>query len=275
MLVKLHIPLILLAIFSNELALSADIVWENLDDGLSYARIAYNKTDSKIDSSLHVLKIDPGKWDFTLMSASEMKLERNLTVKEWCNRYGLTAGINAGMYDLDRSTHIGLLKNFDHNNNAAVHSKYHSIAVFNPESPGQIRFRILDLDVPALEGKWRQYHSAVQNLRLIKNPRQNRWEQRDKKWSEAALAEDKNGHALFILCTFPLSMHDFNEMILKCPLKVVAAQHLEGGVEAQFYLKYNGREIDVNGGFESRGIISSGAGFKTPVPNIIGIKKKQ
>ena len=121
----------------------------------------------------------------------------------------------------------------------------------------------------------KDYHSVVQNLRLIKNPRLNRWEQQDKKWSEAALAEDKNGNALFILCSFPLSMHDFNELILKYPFGIVAAQHLEGGPEAQLYCKTADGIIDINGGFDSGMLVSSGAGFKKPVPNIIGIRKKQ
>jgi len=272
---KKHILAVLIFTGLSASAEDKSIIWDMIEDGLYYSRIDYNQSESKLDSSLHVLKIDPGKWDFMLATASEMNTGRNLTVKEWCKRYGFTAGINAGMYDIDYSRHIGLLQNFDHRNNPSVHSKYQSAAAFNPKSAGAALFRIFDLDVTAAEDVIGDYNTIVQNLRLIKKPGQNRWQQQDKKWSEAALAEDKNGNALFILCNFPLSMHDFNEMILACPLDIAAAQHLEGGVEAQLYFSHGDWEIDVNGGFDSGMIVSSGAGFKKPVPNIIGIKKKQ
>ena len=56
-------------------------------------------------------------------------------------------------------------------------------------------------------------------------------------WSEAALGEDSSGRILFIFSRSPFTMHNFNQELLSLGVNLVAAQHLEGGPEAQFYVR--------------------------------------
>jgi len=81
-----------------------------------------------------------------------------------------------------------------------------------------------------------RYNTVVQNLRLIKHPGENRWGMQEQQWSEVALAEDDSGHMLLVYSRTPYPMHTFNEILLEMPLNIVAAQHLEGGPEAQLVI---------------------------------------
>lgn len=71
------------------------------------------------------------------------------------------------------------------------------------------------------------------------------------KWSEAALGEDSAGRILFIFSRAPFSMHDLNQELLASDIGLVAAQHLEGGPEAQLYVHAGGVEMDLYGSFET------------------------
>jgi hypothetical protein len=119
------------------------------------------------------------------------------------------------------------------------------------------------------------YMTAVQNLRLIKRPGENRWSQQKKMWSEAALGEDADGRILFIFTRSPFTMHDLNRELLSAGIGIVAAQHLEGGPEAQLYLRVGSEEVALFGSYET--------GFREddtnerpwPVPNVLGIRPRE
>ncbi len=150
------------------------------------------------------------------------------------------------MFATDYRTHVGYLRAGDHVNNGRF-NKYQSVAAFGPERTGLPRFRIFDLDAPGTrrEAILRDYSSAVQNLRLIKRPGENRWSRQKKAWSEAALGEDGAGRILFIFCRSPFTMYDLNHELLGLGIGLVAAQHLEGGPEAQLYVHVGETEIEM------------------------------
>ena len=66
-------------------------------------------------------------------------------------------------------------------------------------------------------------------------------------------------------------MHDFNRLLLTLPVGLVAAQHLEGGPQAQLYIHAGAQEMELFGGFET-GLMPDGANACAwPIPNILGI----
>jgi len=206
---------------------------------------------------------------------SEGKLERRLTARQWCEKYNLTAAINAGMYLGDLKTHCGYMKQGDHFNNAREVTKdYRSVAAFQPRVDSLPHFRIYDLDEDSLGAITPLYDHVAQNIRLIKHTGENRWPARPRRWSEAALGEDSSGNVLFIFSRSPYTMYDFNELVLSLPIGLVAAQHLEGGPEAQMYLRHGDIGVSVSGSYET-GFNETDISMNAwPVPNVIGIKKK-
>jgi len=267
----LTIPALLISVPPVQAAASP---WVTLEAGLEYAKFKAEVFSITGDSVIHILRVNPQRWDLVMLMSSEVSGGKNYSMKEWCGRYKLTAGINAGMYDVDLKRHIGYLKNYQHTNNAQAHPQYHSAAAFNPKQSDRPRFKIIDTDKNPLSKITEDYHTVVENLRLIKRDRQNRWSQQGKKWSEAALGEDKSGNALFIFCRSPYSMYEFNNILLSLPIDLVCAQHLEGGPEAQLYVISGDFELDLMGSFETGFLESGGNVFRYAVPNVIGIRKK-
>lgn len=250
--------------------------WKQLAPGLDIKEIVAKKTSIEGNSKITVVRIDPDHWELIFIGRSTTKDIFCKTAREWCESYNLTAAINAGMFNEDNWTHTGYLKYKDHINSSAKNS-YQSVMAFDPINGKDLpKFQIYDLDAGAtILNISKDYNLVIQNLRLIKKPGVNVWKQQDRIWSEAALGEDKKGRILFIFSTSPFSMYDLNKELLNSGIGIVAAQHLEGGPEAQLYLKAGGVEIEVSGGYET-GYLEGGDNIAIwPIPNIIGVKQKK
>jgi hypothetical protein len=242
--------------------------WISIADGLDMARFPTSEKASSGDSTIVIIRIDPSLWTIRLLAGSETGDADGMSAKKWCESYGLTAAINAGMFDLDHTTHIGYMKSRTHTNSTHLNS-YLSAAAFDPKHDTLPAFRIYDLDETPLDSVLAWYHSVAQNLRLIKRPAENRWSQQDRRWSEAALGEDDKGRMMFIFCRPAYSMYDLNHILMSLPIGLVCAQHLEGGPEAQIYLKHDEVELELVGDHETGFIKSNSKAW--PIPNIIGI----
>ena len=159
------------------------------------------------------------------------------TAGSWCDAEHLVAAINLGMYGEDHLTNVGYARSGAHVNQAHVSTQYQSALVLGPKKPGLPRAALLDLDAPHAREKLADYDTVVQNLRLIRAPGKSVWGAQPRRWSEAAVAADKEGHILFVFLRAARSMADFNTLLLSLPLGVVAAMHVEGGPEASLSLR--------------------------------------
>ncbi len=258
-------------------ALGATTVsWRALAPGMDLGTFVASEPSSLGDSRITVLRIDPERWELILAGTS-LNGGKNRTARQWAADENLSAATNAGMFATDYKTHVGYMRFRGHVNSARV-NEYQSVAAFDPRGGKELKpFRVFDLDEPdvSLEVILADYASAVQNLRLIKRPGLGRWSRQDKKWSEAALGEDDAGRILFIFCGSPFSMHQLNRELLSAGLGLVAAQHLEGGPEAQLYLRVGGEEIELFGSYETsfREDLANAAPW--PVPNILGVRPRK
>lgn len=248
--------------------------WQQLEQGLDLGHFkAYQQTPAG-DSTIIILRVDPSMYELVLLSAGEGVDQKNLTVRQWCSKYSLLAATNAGMFGTDYTTHVGYMKLGSYvNSNTVIKKDYRSAAAFGPIHDSLPPFRIFDLDENSIDTIVANYQNVVQNIRLIKRPGENRWSKKSKMWSEAALGEDSQGRALFIFSRSPYTMYDFNNILLSLPIDIVSAQHLEGGPEAQLYLKSGDFEIDQCGSFETGFFESNRNIVRYPIPNAIGIRK--
>ena len=250
--------------------------WEAVAPGLDLAAFAAGIPAPRGDGLITVLRIDPALWALECLDVGRTGRSDGLTARQWCEAHDLTAAINFGMYAVDGRTHVGYLESRGHVNNSRVNN-YRSAAAFDPRTDGgRPAFRIFDLDDPhvTVAGILENYASVVQNLRLIKRPGENRWQDRPERWSEAALAEDAQGRILFVFCRTPYTMREFNDALLSLGIDVVAAQHLEGGPTAQLCLLADGRELELVGSFET-GVLD-GVENRTawPLPGVLGIRRR-
>ncbi len=254
----------------------ADAGWQSLAPGIDLKLHVLTRSNSPDAPPMTVVRIDPSLWDLEFVGASLTGDPAGQTARGWCRSHKLSAAINAGMFGTDFKTHVGYLRFGDHVNNGRV-NHYQSVAAFAPQGDKDLpRFRIFDLDSPGvnMQAILKDYASAVQNLRLIKRPGLNRWSQQNKRWSEAALGEDNAGRILFIFCRLPLSMHDLNLELLASGIGITAAQHLEGGPQAQLYLHFGEVEMEMSGGYEPYFGKNYGSLTAWPIPSVLGIRPR-
>lgn len=221
-------------------------------------------------AQVQVLRVDPRRWELTLHGLRSGE-SGGYTAREWSRREGLAAAINAGLYQEDYRTHSGYMRADD-----TVFSRgtngYLSAAAFDPVDPKDPPFRIFDLDDDPLTAILPRYRRVVQNLRMIKRPGENRWSPQERRWSEAALGEDREGRALLIFCGAPLPLDRLIDALLALPLDLVAAQHLEGGSQAQFFVAAGGQAIELVGGYEGIFPAPDPSRPAWPIPNVIGVR---
>ena len=245
--------------------------WTQLGRGLELGRLPLEGLGFP-GAKVHVLRIDPRAWELTLHGLARDETGGH-TAREWARREGLVAAINAGMYQTDYRTHSGYFAA-----DGAVLSRgvnpYLSAAAFAPVDPGDPPFRIVDLDVEPLPALTARYRRVVQNLRMVKRPGENRWEPQSRRWSEAALGEDGEGRALFIFCAAPLPLDRLIAGLLALPLGLVAAQHLEGGSQAQLFVAAGGERLELVGDHEGASAPAEQGRPARPVPNVIGVRQR-
>ena len=245
--------------------------WTALGDGLELGRFPLDGFGPP-GAMVRVLRIDPRRWELTLHGLPRGE-SVGYTAREWSRREGLVAAINAGMYQADYRTHSGYLGADGAVLSRGVNS-YLSAAAFGPLNPADPPFRIFDLDENPLASVLPRYRRVVQNLRMIKRPGENRWAAQERRWSEAALGEDRDGRALFIFCGAPLPLDRLIAALLSLPLGIVAAQHLEGGSQAQLFVSAGGETVEFVGGYEGTFAGSDPGRTARPIPNVIGVRQR-
>jgi uncharacterized protein YigE (DUF2233 family) len=246
--------------------------WREVDDGLLIGEFEPQQKSGSNDTGILVLKIDPQKYSFKLLSASETG-GRKMTLKEWSEKYGLMAAVNAGMYQEDGVTSVGLMKNFKHINNGRL-NKNKAVLAFNAVDADVPEIQIIDRehqDFEALKGK---YRTLVQSIRMVSCEQQNVWSPQASAWSTLAMAMDKGGKVLIIFSQHPYSVHDLIEILLSLPLSLYNAMYLEGGPQASFFLSTKNVTLEKNGGWEDSPHSNGAFQVSWPIPNVLGIVKK-
>jgi Phosphodiester glycosidase len=267
--------LLLMLLVIGALAATGTPGWQALAPGMEL-RYVTPRGAGGFDSVITILRMDPKLWELALLGISQTGEAAGRSAREWCAKGRFTAAINAGMFSTDGRTHVGYMRSGEHVNSSKRNS-YQSVAAFNPRDANLAAFRLFDLDVPGvtLDTILKDYGSVVQNLRLIKRAGVNSWPQQEKKWSEAALAEDETGRILFVFSRAPLSMHDLNQELLGAGIGIVAAQHLEGGPEAQLYFQAGRVEKELFGSYETAFRENDANAIPWPIPIVLAVRPRQ
>lgn len=250
--------------------------WKSLAPGMDLKYVAAKKPSAVGDSRIAILRMDPNQWQLEAVGITQTGDSSGHTARAWSQSRNFSAAINAGMFATDYKTHLGYMGSPSHVNNSHPNA-YQSVAAFEPRDSKPLpAFRIFDLDAPGVlfPDILKDYTSVLQNLRLVKRPGLNQWPQQERKWSEAALGEDDAGRILFIYSRSPFSMHDLNDELLAAGIGLVAAQHLEGGPEAQLYVHVGNTEMELFGSYETSFKENDANSSAWPVPNILGVRPR-
>ena len=182
------------------------------------------------------------------------------------------------MYEHDYLTSTGFMKNYDHVNSPNIHPKFGAIMAFNPLDSVKSKVpkvQIIDMYEQDWEEIVSNYHTLIQNYRLITLRQENAWQQSDQIYSIAAVGMDKNGNVLFIFSCAAHSGHDFANILLSLPISIENAMYVEGGPAATLYFSAEGSVLDKFGSYETGVYASDNSKKPSPIPNVIGIVEKK
>jgi len=246
--------------------------WTRLEPGLDYAEFDAPCPSDVGDSRIRVLRIDPGRFDLVLLNASNHE-GRNRTAREWSGEFDLVAAINASMFQADHATSVSLMRTRDHVNNGHV-SKDKTVLAFDPDPGVEPRVRMIDRACDDLDQVSQGYGALVQSIRMVSCEGHNVWSPQPRRWSTAAVGVDRDGRVLFVHVRSPYVTHDLIEMLLALPLDLDRCMYVEGGPEAQLYVRDDAAEMELVGSFETGFMTNNDNAAAWPVPNVIGVVRR-
>lgn len=247
--------------------------WKTMEPGLDLGTFEANIPSKYSDSLIRVLRIDPKYFEFKLMNASAAQDKKKKSVRDWVKQNGLVAGINASMYQKDFMTSVSLMKTEKHVNSSWF-SKDKTVLVFDPIDKSLPPVQIVDRDCDDFSKIRKQYKTQVQSIRMVSCKQKNVWKRQKRIWSTSAIGWDGSGRILFIHVRSPYSPHDLIDMLLKLPIDLKRAMYVEGGPDAQMFIRSRKKEYEFIGSYSSGSHESDKNHIGWPVPNVIGIKRK-
>ena len=232
-------------------SVSGSTAWTSLESGVELG-VFPGPAGAPGDGKIWVLRLDPGRFELRLVNASASD-SRPRTVRAWALGAGAVAAINAGMYQTDGLTSVGLMRTRLHQNNPRRNTRHKAVLAFDPVRPELPAVKIIDAACGELDALLPAYGTLIQSIRMVSCDRQNVWAPDSKRWSAAAIGVDGSGRALFIHARSPWPVHDLVNALLALPIDLRRAMYVEGGPEAQLFVRAGGRELERLGALEGSG----------------------
>lgn len=254
-----------------------DLKWRELEPGLAFGKFTAPIPSPRGDSKIAVLRIDPKRFKFTLLSASTMKNPRALPIDEWMHTHKLVAAINAGMFEPNGSTvgYSRIGKNVLKSHRKRMYKAYFVAGLSKSKAKTKLpAATILDAECDKRARKTEsRYHIVLQSIRMISCKGENLWKKSPRIWSMAVLAVDKKGNVLFIHSRSPWDVHDFIEILREMPLGVTRAMYLEGGPETSLAIAAGGVNKLFLDSYET-GFNENDRNWRAwALPNVIGVER--
>jgi hypothetical protein len=248
--------------------------WENLCEGLDICEADAPKKSSVSDSKITIVKINPDKFDFMLLTATEHGATK--PVNAWADSFNLNIVVNAGMYELSNGLiNRGFMKNYDHMNNATVNPSYNSMIALNPVDTTENAFAILDLQCNPWNNVKNDYHCYAQGMRMIDcNGQALGWNKRKQSCSMLVAAIDAENNIYYVFSRSPYTHNEMIGFMLDFPFELSNAIYIEGGPETSIYIKVGDRIIEKIGSYVSETYPNDDNDHFWELPNVIGMRSK-
>jgi hypothetical protein len=255
--------------------------WTALAPGFELRAIKASRPSRVGDELIVVARIDPKLYEPALAISAAKDKQRH-TARDWADREGLVAAINAGMFQASvAGPPVGFTRADGVTLNPVLTPDRAALAfgvALNAGGHGAPASapRILDRDcdnfgVAALSA----YANVLQGIRLISCYGHNVWTEQAREWSTAAIATDAEGRILFVHVRSPYSVHTFAEMLKGSSLGVTRAIYLEGGPEATLFVHVGGVLVERIGSYETGFHESDDNVAAWPLPNVIGVRPRR
>lgn len=231
-------------------------------------------TPEASESRLHVLRVDPTKFELRLLMASASSPATPLTARQWCERETLVAAIPAGLAGADGKS-LSLMQSRRAVNNPKRSAEQGLIA-FDPLDRTTPPLFLGDMDGRSAKTR-KKYGAAIQGPRLI-GPGREVWagDLATRRASIAAIGADTGDRLLLLHCRLPYTLRQFAELLPKLTPKLHLRSLVlaELGPRAQLFVDANGKGREFVGSLDSAGRPDNATTQPATVFNVIGIARK-
>lgn len=243
--------------------------WKEPAPGLEVGRFPSPRPSEIGDSVVTVVRVDPARYDFSLLSAKLLGLSRVPSAPEWAAERRVTGVINASMFQADHRTSVAYMRDADRVNQGRW-SKDKAVFVAQPRRAGLPPVQILDRSCQDADAISAGYRVVAQNIRMLDCLGRNVWAQQPRKWSTACVGQDRGGRILLIHVRSPYSTHDLIDVLRALPLDLARLMYVEGGPEASLYVAVDGTPVvSEMGSFETGFFASDENRVFWPLPNVL------
>lgn len=247
----------------------ARIKWQQLEKGLELSQFKAPIEAKDLNSRLTLLRIDTKRFRLRLLMASHAG-DKTRSAKEWAQEFKLVAAINAGLYLKDNKTSAGLMVDGARVNNPRL-NRWGAVLAFNPKNQRDRSIRIVDRRCENFGRLRKRYSTFVQSFRMLTCRGGTTFKKSEKRFSIAALAIDRRGRLIFVIAAAPYSTWEFSRILRRLRLGIRRAMYLEGGRDAQLYVRAGGKEVEVLGKCGRFFGCTSGTPTARAVPNVLGV----
>jgi hypothetical protein len=254
-----------------------NIQWKELADGIHFCEVDAPVKSIVNDSKLSIVKIDPTKFNFNLMVASEHERQTR-TASEWAQEFDFNIVVNLGMYQYDKNFSAkAFCLNEKHINNSRFSGYYNAMIAFHPKNNlNKNQFEIIDLTCKGCDMIKDDYGSYCQAMRMIDcNRIAMKWDKNPSQSCSMAIAStDSDGNIYFIFTRSPYTHQTMIGFLLDLPFQLNTTVYLEGGPEASLYIATPDTTISKFGSYISKSRERDDNSEFWKIPNIIGVCKK-
>ena len=245
--------------------------WEALSRGLELGAFE-GPAAPHGDRKIHVLRIDPKRFEVRLASASAPGGGGPRSARAWAKQSSAVAAINAGMFQ-PGGKGVSLLRGKGFTSNGRL-TKDKAVLAFAPKRPGLPAVRLLDRDCDDAAAILEGYEGAAQSVRMVSCKGQNVWAAQPKRWSAAAVGQDAQGRLLFVHVRTAYTMHELVDALLALPIGLSRLMYVEGGPLAQLWVGAAGREQSFVGSYETGFHELDDNAGAWPIPNVLLVVPK-
>ncbi len=243
------------------------IAWRTLAAGLELATTTL-ATDTGKGVPVRLVRVDSGRYDLELWNASEDSAHASRTARQWCLSRGGVAAINAGMYQGDGLTSVGLMRKRGHVNNPRL-SRDRTVLLFDRRDESVPPVILADLTCDGYDRLSSHYHGRIQGIRMLGCGRRNVWAGGRRRHSVTAIGTDGEGRVVLVHCGQAVDPHSLVNHLRGLPIGLQRLMYLEGGPPAQLYVRAGRQEWE----------FGQQAGPLTlpppPIPNVIVVRPRE
>ena len=209
------------------------IEWRNFGRGLNYAEIQVFRNKEPVDT-LAVVKVDPANNAFRVLH------HKPQSIPDWQEELGAPVIFNASYYCRNAQP-CGLIISNGKPIGPRHNHRMRGMFVAEPKglSPDIPRATILDLTITPINVKTLPWTQGVQSYPLLLDYKGHiRVRSSRKKAQRTVIAIDRNAYILiFNTNEAYFTLYDFAHFLKESSLEIDSALNLDGGTEAQLYIK--------------------------------------